>query len=122
MLKFVVLFPSQSRVCDPDGLLSSAEKDDIDDSLRNIFLGDAGKGEQRPGQLPGSFPVSDCNGQQQGFQVAVAVMRHIAGAGDDLAHRAEEFTKRLHDTWGVGDACGECPRHPLAHSPLPASR
>jgi hypothetical protein len=38
-------------------------------------------------------------------QVAVAVVKSVGGAGS-AATRAERFAKAVHDSWGVGDACG----------------
>lgn len=37
--------------------------------------------------------------------MAVAILRHIAGP-DDVKAKAELMAKQLHDSWGVGDACG----------------
>lgn len=54
---------------------------------------------------PPSYPLSSCPGSAHGFQVAVAVLRHVAGPGD-LAARAEAFARATHDAWGVGDECG----------------
>ena len=92
--------PHRSSVCDPDGLLSEEDADAVDELLDAIHRGVKAGGDA-------GYPYAPAckSGKPRGFELAVAVVRR-AGGGGSAALRAERLARGLHDSWGVGDACG----------------
>jgi hypothetical protein len=59
--------PHRSSVCDPDGLLSSADADALDGILSAIFAGSRAEG--------GYADAPACGTKPKGYELAVAVVR-----------------------------------------------
>lgn len=84
----------KSVVCDPDGYLSKDEADTIDGLATFIYEG------------KGDFSKFSCPGGSGGVQIAVAVVERMLTTATDLKSAAFDFSRSLHDQWGVGDpAC-----------------
>lgn len=84
---------SMSWICDPDGVMTTYEKDALEETLKDIYVDRS------------RYPAAPGRGDNQGYQVAIALMRHVGGSGGPDA-RAKKMAMHVHDTWGVGDTSG----------------
>ncbi|CAG9463992.1 unnamed protein product [Pedinophyceae sp. YPF-701] len=83
----------KSWICDPDRLISVVTADRVDEELDAIRLG------IKP------YIKDPCTNGELGFQTMVALMSSMDDSvrGYDLAGKAKNFARALHDNWGVGD-------------------
>jgi hypothetical protein len=99
-----------SFVCDPDHLLTRAGGDAVDHALAAIRRG-ARPEAARDSAAAVYTDAPACAGQPpgqggaRGYQVALALVRRAGGTGS-AASRVERLARRVHNSWGVGDACG----------------
>ncbi|GIL83335.1 hypothetical protein Vretimale_11310 [Volvox reticuliferus] len=81
-----------SWVCDPDGVLTYESANVVEGVIKKIYAGEP------------PYALGPCgNLGLKGYQVAVALMRHMSYVGDP-GEAAGQFAKSLHNRWGVGDA------------------
>mmetsp|Transcript_1939 Transcript_1939/g.3459 ORF Transcript_1939/g.3459 Transcript_1939/m.3459 type:complete len:462 (+) Transcript_1939:1689-3074(+) len=84
-----------SWICDPNQILSAYDADTIEGTLGFISNGTA------------PFKKVSCGNDMVGVEIAVVVIPSMKlGFFDNKQLSAEEFAKKIHDLWGVGDA--EC--------------
>jgi uncharacterized membrane protein YgcG len=97
--------PARSFLCDPDRLLSDAGAKSLEHLLTALHQG-ARPDDGFSGAQPRFPDAPSCAAAPpRGYALAVAVVRSAGGAGSDSL-RAERLARGLHDSWGVGDACG----------------
>lgn len=72
------------RLCDPDKLLSREEAEAVQSAAVDAQ----------------EKVLHDCGGQQQGYQLAVALAKQIQ-VGRDVAASTETMARGIHDKWGA---------------------
>lgn len=88
-----------TALCDPSGLLSRRDADQLDDQLAKIYSG------YSPYSLV-SCSQSSSSSQQHGFRIAIAVVRRMESDGKSLPQRTQSFSNTLFSRWGLDEACG----------------
>lgn len=87
-----------ASVCDPSGLLTSRQMDDLNREIYPVFRG------QSPYSLVECPPNS--NEAAHGFRIAAMVIRRLPSDGNTLATRARLYAEAIFTNWNLGDNCG----------------